>query len=161
MIFHVSLFYKFLVAPMPFSMKLKGDKRFSYLYLQLALNIVNVYKICVLPEPIFGIGKCEGMGGEGGGEDECRLIQSRKLRKRRDGPYGYQTLYSYCVTVVFHLFAFIPLIPNVDQRVISHNILIQSLFQQEGAQICFQKENWVSCKAQQSLPGYYFFLNCQ
>ena len=29
-----------------------------------------------------------------------------------------------CVTVVFHLFGFIPLIPNVDQHVISHNILI-------------------------------------
>ena len=28
----------------------------------------------------FGIWKCEGMGGG----DECRLIQSRKLRKRRD-----------------------------------------------------------------------------
>ena len=38
--------------------------------------------------------------------------------------YCYQTLYSYCVTVVFLLFGFIPLIPNVDQRVISHNILI-------------------------------------
>ena len=35
----------------------------------------------------FGIGKCEGMGGEGG--DEYRLIQSRKLRKRRDWQYGY------------------------------------------------------------------------
>ena len=35
----------------------------------------------------FGIGKCEGMGGEGGeGGDEWRLIESRKLRKRRE--YG-------------------------------------------------------------------------
>ena len=63
-----------------------------------------------------------------------------------------------CVTVVFHLFGFIPLIPSVDKRVISHNILIQSLFQQEGAQICFKTENWESCKAQQSLPRYDFFI---
>ena len=63
-----------------------------------------------------------------------------------------------CVTVVFHLFGFIPLIPSVDKRVISHNILIQSLFQQEGAQICFKAENWVSCKAQQSPPRYDFFI---
>ena len=63
-----------------------------------------------------------------------------------------------CVTVVFHLFGFIPLLPNVDQSVISHNILIQSLFQQEGAQICFKTENWESCKAQQSLPRYDFFI---
>ena len=63
-----------------------------------------------------------------------------------------------CVTVVFHLFGFIPLILSVDQRVISHNILIQSLFQQEGAQICFKTENWESCKAQQSLPRYDFFI---
>ena len=34
----------------------------------------------------FGAGKCEGMGGRGGG-DQCRLIQSRKLRKRRDWQY--------------------------------------------------------------------------
>ena len=97
------------------------------------------------------------MGGKGG--DEYRLIQSRKLRKRRDWQYGYQTLYSYCVTVVFHFFGFIPLVYNVDPRVISHNILIQSLFSQEGAQICFQTEYWVSCKAQQSLPRYDFFLH--
>ena len=63
-----------------------------------------------------------------------------------------------CVTVVFHLFGFIPLIPSVGKRVISHNILIQSLFQQEGAQICFKTENWESCKAQQSLPRYDFFI---
>ena len=34
----------------------------------------------------FGIGKCEGMGGGGEAGDEWRLIQSRKLRKRRE--YG-------------------------------------------------------------------------
>ena len=34
----------------------------------------------------FGAGKGEGMGGRGGG-DQCRLIQSRKLRKRRDWQY--------------------------------------------------------------------------
>ena len=33
----------------------------------------------------FGIGKCEGMGGGEAG-DEWRLIQSRKVRKRRE--YG-------------------------------------------------------------------------
>ena len=30
----------------------------------------------------------------------------------------------YCVSVVFYFFGFIPLITKVDQRVISHNILI-------------------------------------
>ena len=34
----------------------------------------------------------------------------------------------YCVTVVFYFFGFIPLITKVDQRVISHNILIYNLF---------------------------------
>ena len=66
--------------------ELKNKKEVSAATYRAAEGIYHmpINNLCISTN--FGIGKCEGMGGGG---DECKLIQSRKLRKRRDWQYWY------------------------------------------------------------------------
>ena len=76
--------------------------------------------------PIRNLSISTNFGKEGGRGKRLMYISKEQeiIEKKGLAKLILDFVILYCVTVVFYFFSFIPLITKVDQRVISHKILI-------------------------------------